>query len=427
VHQAAAKAVFAHYMVGTVRQEHAQKDIDDAKALGFDGFALNIGDATQDFVSSTLSYMFPYAESVGFKLYVSMDVLLTTNGSGMGYKASSAYYQVEGKTLISTFSSGGFHDTNWTKWKTGLADDMFFMPDFDETDGYYKAADAWWDYWRDIFDGIFSWETDWPARKGYGGLTAGDVCVDVLPMKGAHNRSKPYMMARTGLKSILTQVKYGTNVYRQGDLNLVKRMQIILQMDPQPDYVQFITWNDGPKSHYIGNLWVEQNNDTQPWFYANQEFWPHKAWQPLVASFIDAYKNGKKPTEMAPQSGQVVGAMWCKTILVDSVDCGYESAVQFDEKPDGLDNGADDVWWSIILSPDAGTGWKYLVSGEEDHENALSPGFNWGSSAGKVAGAQRLQVLNPSGDVVMSATGGLYVDTGCPNLIYNSNYQVIGL
>lgn len=30
------------------------------------------------------------------------------------------------------------------EWKNGLANDMFFMPDFDETDGYYEAADAWW-------------------------------------------------------------------------------------------------------------------------------------------------------------------------------------------------------------------------------------------------------------------------------------------
>lgn len=130
---------------------------------------------------------------------------------------------------------------------------------------------------------------------------------------------------------------------------------------------------------------------------------------------------------MTPQSSQVTGAMWYKTILVDSVACGYESASQFYEKPDGFDKAADDVWWAIILSPHAGTGWKYIVSGEVDHENALSPGFNWGSSAGKVAGAQKLQVINPSGDVVMSATGGLCVDSGCPNLLYNSNYQVLGL
>ena len=32
--QVAAKAVFAHYMIGTISEEHAHKDIDDAMAAG---------------------------------------------------------------------------------------------------------------------------------------------------------------------------------------------------------------------------------------------------------------------------------------------------------------------------------------------------------------------------------------------------------
>ena len=38
------KAIFAYYMVGMIKQEHAHQDNDDAKAMGLDGFALNIGD-----------------------------------------------------------------------------------------------------------------------------------------------------------------------------------------------------------------------------------------------------------------------------------------------------------------------------------------------------------------------------------------------
>jgi hypothetical protein len=33
----------AHYMVGGVQEADVQKDIDDAKKLGLDGFALNYG------------------------------------------------------------------------------------------------------------------------------------------------------------------------------------------------------------------------------------------------------------------------------------------------------------------------------------------------------------------------------------------------
>lgn len=78
---------YASYQVGTVTQEHAHKDIDNAKSMGLDGFALNIGDATRDYVSQALSYLFPYAESVGFKLYISMDVYASGDACYHGAKS----------------------------------------------------------------------------------------------------------------------------------------------------------------------------------------------------------------------------------------------------------------------------------------------------------------------------------------------------
>lgn len=91
---------------------------------------------------------------------------------------------------------------------------MFFMPDFDETGGYYKSAPEWWyvfklylptsfiapthsstrAYWGGIVDGIFSWETAWPERDGYGGKFPGDVSIDITTLKGAHAHEKLYMM-----------------------------------------------------------------------------------------------------------------------------------------------------------------------------------------------------------------------------------------
>jgi len=41
-------------------------------------------------------------------------------------------------------------------------------------------------------------------------------------------------------------------------------MANILSMATAPDWVVIQTWNDGPESHYIGNLWPEQNTDAQP-------------------------------------------------------------------------------------------------------------------------------------------------------------------
>jgi len=48
-----------------------------------DGFALNVGDSTQDFVRPALGYLFGYAAYRGFKLYISMDL----------YAAGDACYQ----------------------------------------------------------------------------------------------------------------------------------------------------------------------------------------------------------------------------------------------------------------------------------------------------------------------------------------------
>ena len=74
--------------------------------------------------------------------------------------------------------------------------------------------------------------------------------------------------------------------------------------------------NDGPESHYIGNLWSEQNNDTQPELYANQDDWSHSGWQPRLASFITAFKPGLPASSMDVPNGEVaVGALWYKTVL----------------------------------------------------------------------------------------------------------------
>lgn len=57
----------------------------------------------------------------------------------------------------------------------------------------------------------------------------------------------------------------------------------------------------------------------------------------------------------------------------------------------------------------------------------VSPGLNWGSPSGVQAGVQTLQVLDESGNVVMSTNSGKCVDDGCPDGIYNMNPQVLGL
>ncbi|KAK1718176.1 uncharacterized protein BDZ83DRAFT_20069 [Colletotrichum acutatum] len=101
------------------------------------------------------------------------------------------------------------------------------------------------DYWCDLVDGAFSWESAWPEREGYGGKIAGDVSPDFLTAAAAHNHSKLYMVP---LSPIQYKNSYKTNVYRPGQHALPKRMELILDTVKQADFVQFLTWNDGPES-----------------------------------------------------------------------------------------------------------------------------------------------------------------------------------
>ena len=202
------------------------------------------------------------------------------------------------------------------------------------------------------------------------------------------------------------------------------------------DFVEIITWvisspqpvsltqqltdnqNDGPESHYIGNVWPE-GSDSSVKYCAPQSSFPHTAWQPLVTSFINAYKSGGG---MAPPNGATaVGSMWYKTILQSSSCSGATL-------PDGWSTGTDSLTWAVVLPSNAyGMKVRLTSNGHVISTVNVNPGLNFGSPAGVRAGTQLLQLLNAAGTVVMTATGGACVSAGCPLGLYNMNYQVVGL
>jgi len=184
-----------------------------------------------------------------------------------------------------------------------------------------------------------------------------------------------------------------------------------------------VTQNDGPESHYIGNIWPEVNNNPEATIYANQASWPHTGWQPLIASFIKAWKAGGTSSSMVPPPNtQAVGAIWYKTIL-QTATCPNNAP-----QPQGWDTGSDSLNWAIVV----GTGYsgmkvRAISNGVVLQTANVYPGMNWGSPSGVQAGVQRLELVDSTGKVVMSATGGKCVSSGCPDGIYNMNFQVVGL
>ena len=176
--------------------------------------------------------------------------------------------------------------------------------------------------------------------------------------------------------------------------------------------------NDGPESHYIGNVWAE-SSDASVKYCEPQGNFPHTAWQPLVKSFISAYKAGGS---MAPPSGATaIGSMWYKTIL-QSASCSGAT------EPNGWSTGSDSLNWAVVL-PSGSSGMKVRATsnGAVISTVNVNPGLNFGSPTGVQAGAQLVELLDSSGKVVMSATGGSCVSSGCPAGIYNMNYVVVGL
>jgi glucan endo-1,3-alpha-glucosidase len=194
--------MFCIAQVLPVTQAHALKDVQDALALGFDAFALNVADPTAQYSLDTLTSLFTAANTAGFKLFISMDLAAAANlGKTISdfntlindFKGNAAYYKgPNGYPFISTFSDGSLTSAQFLSWKATIGN-MYFMPNLDRTDGYYTATTGWWSYWGGVIDGVFSWESAWPVA---GAGNEGDVTQDNTVVAGCVAHKKTYMIRK---------------------------------------------------------------------------------------------------------------------------------------------------------------------------------------------------------------------------------------
>lgn len=90
--------------------------------------------------------------------------------------------------------------------------------------------------------------------------------------------------------------------------------------------------------------------------------WSHKAWQPIIEAFINAWKVGGGIADMIPPGYDgtdqyAFGALWYRTILMDTecinddgkITLSGSNPEQYWEKPPGFDSGLDDVNWAILM------------------------------------------------------------------------------
>ncbi|KAI2782674.1 glycoside hydrolase family 71 protein [Daldinia loculata] len=412
------KLVFAHYMVGSVDSQttHAQQDIDGAINVGFDAFALNVGNPGADWAKNTVQQLFDYAGDKSFKLFFSFDFY----GNGdinqhqtlfSQFKDHPAHlkYGPNDLPVVSSYSGGSIGPDTWRNFKN--TNNVYLIPNPEADGNYYNNPAAFFQSWGDAIDGVFSWETAWPETSE----TPANVSSvrDEAVKSAADAAGKAYVM---GLSSLQYKHCCGDSWYRGGETNLPERMEQILSVSPE--FTEVITWNDAGESHYIGPCWTEGLTE-EILQYGNSDTAPHDGWQPLIASFVDAFKAGATDVSaMKPRSGAFAGALWYRGVLST---CNGD-------KPRGSGAAVDAVNYAVVLPADSsGLSVRVSSGGQVLATQAVRGGLNYNSVVGVTTGAQKIELIDGGGQVIASANGVVDVSNDATNGFCNYNYYVAGL
>ena len=173
--------------------------------MGFDAFALNIGAPTEPFTADTLTQLFNHAASTGFKLFFSLDISAHSNIQDFvplmqQYFGNQAYYTYGSNNypFLSTFSAGGSSPSDWANLRNQFDNKVYFVPNFDNAQGYWDDTNGWFSAWDAEIGGTFSWESAWPLAMDNPTNVSTDTSghSDQYVMGGAKTNNKSYMIGR---------------------------------------------------------------------------------------------------------------------------------------------------------------------------------------------------------------------------------------
>jgi glucan endo-1,3-alpha-glucosidase len=416
-------------------QAEAVKDVTDAKAVGFDAFALNTHDITDSWALDALGYLFDAADQNGFKLFISFDMSWQTITPSqippflLNYTSRSSYYNIAGRPLVSTYDGGFIANSDWLSgFRQPLAAqgiNPYFIPNFGDWSGWPNNFFSTYT----VADGAFSWESAWPAP----GTTISNVSdvVDQNLLQQARTAGKVFLMRKIfylitvypvtncipiAVSSFQFKFLSGQNWFRVGEYNLPQRFEQVLQL--QPDLVEVITWNDAGEGHYVGNFFQEQIAGSTIGDYADG--FDHTGWQQLLSPFIKAYKSGTATSgsQILPPGSAPVGSLWYRTLLT-SASCS--PSIQ------NYQQGQDTINYAVLL-PSNGYTIKVYSNNGLIGSFAGTTGLNYRAVPGlSIGSGQYIQILNSAGSVVASATGTKQVSAQSSNATCNWNYEVVGL
>ncbi|KAH8599849.1 glycoside hydrolase [Bisporella sp. PMI_857] len=420
------KAVFFHYMVGNITDEHCRQDIVDAKALGADAFALNINTVTQSWATDTVTSLFNWANTLDFKLFFSFDMTGFSHPNQFisylqSYITNPAHYKYNGLPFVSTFN-GGAAQYNFGQasvndgWKVQLQQVMantghpiYFVPAFQDvpiTSSFYSTFPT--------LNGAMNWDA-WPQD------TQGNIIVPInldqtLQIAGK-SAGKTFLMGVSPVQ--FKHIDGESNWYRRGEQNLEYRIGQVLSL--QPDFIEIQSWNDAGESHYMGNSWLEPISGTPIVDYT--QAYDHTAYKEILPAFIKAFKDGVTTTAILyPTNGAAAqGTFWHHTLL---------AAGTCPSDPLGLPRGASTVEnkvTAVVLVAAGQTGLQAILTSGSTRLGTqnLVAGFNGFSFGGMTTGSVSVRVINSVGTTLVSGTGPIAVVSTAT--LCNYNFQVVGL
>lgn len=343
---AAQRLVFAHYML-TYQDYQAdtdptqeakiasyEREIEQARALGIDGFALNVGGwLKQPYYVRYAAQMFEAAARLnnGFKLMFSADFCCGNTAADVedmmrrfanNPRYAHLYFRYHGAFVLTTFSGDKLGATGWQKMKsdlaTGAAPSTATFPDVLTAAGASPsnaplkiflvplmfwggelpdraAVQHGFDEWKAVIDGSFYW--------GIAGVPGSGGALDQLKSSEAyaavlHSSGKVYM-APVALQF------WGANADRYYEYSGGAGMRS-MWMDAiersHPDWVEIITWND-----FIEGTYISPMDDPNRYTGANfldtsgipvgtlHYFHSHAAAGDLMRYYIQWYKTGTPP------------------------------------------------------------------------------------------------------------------------------------
>ncbi|EJD34565.1 hypothetical protein AURDEDRAFT_117617 [Auricularia subglabra TFB-10046 SS5] len=286
---ATAQSVIAHYMAQQLydyKEADITKDMQDAKAIGIEAFAMNI--AAMDYEVDKIKMAYPIAEQLGFQLLYSFDTSYDWQAGDIvslvaATANSSATYKWNGRPVISSFSPSGDPrgEDFWGGIKKALADqgvDAVLAP------GLIKFRDpAKTQEFLDSFpsvEGFFNWWS-WPEDKP-GNLTTD---TDLAYKAAVATRGGPYIMAVSPwqFKNINGEAWVESSDY----IWKYRWEQAINEV--KPDIIEIVTWNDYGESHYITDVNPVVNLGTDAPHYVTGV--DHSAWQIPAKYYIKWFKS----------------------------------------------------------------------------------------------------------------------------------------